>query len=324
MARSERVMVISLQKSGTHLIQQVMIALGYGMYGSSRIAPEMRPTFDRTQRLAIARQVLDDDDYITLAQSDDPVEFEHKTNAAWGELGWYWQKRLGVPIFNRYGNAHQEWIGEISKKRRLDHARFADTPRNVCWILHDLELRIVDGDFLDEWSRTNEPKIILNYRDPRDVILSFVNYLSNETGRGFGVFHEFKVFSKILSGMGSLDEKLSYALRDRSFPGHGDLERAYWMVRHPNVCKVSFEELVGPAGGGSSECQHSAIERIMNHLSIPVSKDEVVRVSDAAYNRRAFTFYKGQCASWKSVYRRQHLDLFKSEFGDILSYYGYT
>jgi hypothetical protein len=41
--KSERVIVVSLMKSGTHLIQELMIALGYGIYGQSRIPAEARP-----------------------------------------------------------------------------------------------------------------------------------------------------------------------------------------------------------------------------------------------------------------------------------------
>ena len=41
--KEERVILISLQKSGTHLIQELMVHLGYGMWGESKITPEIEP-----------------------------------------------------------------------------------------------------------------------------------------------------------------------------------------------------------------------------------------------------------------------------------------
>ena len=54
---AERIMIVSLMKSGTHLIQELIVALGYKVYGSSRIPPEIRPVFDRDARLKIAEMV---------------------------------------------------------------------------------------------------------------------------------------------------------------------------------------------------------------------------------------------------------------------------
>ena len=321
MKRAERVLIISMQKSGTHLIQELMTALDYRIYGAARIAPEVSPVFDDEQRSAIARLVMNKDEYEALNEHGNADRFLELTDAAWESLAWTWQKRLGVPLVNRYGQEQMDFIERAPHHHQISSTRFVETPPNICWIFHELDSNKVDGKFLEEWSETGEPRIIFNYRDPRDVMLSFVNYLSGKTGRGFGNFSEFKVFSRILQSKDSLKEKLSYALRDRSFPGHGDLERAMWMLHHPKVCKVSFEELVGPSGGGTYQAQYTVIERILKHLGIAGNPEEF---GNRIFNQNAFTFMKGQIGGWQDVYTSEHMYLFEKAFGDILEQYGYA
>jgi hypothetical protein len=321
---AQRVIVVSLQKSGTHLIERIMRSLGYQTHGSAiRVEPGMEPILDREDRVGIASQILNPAELAKLCETNDSEEFTRTTDEAWERLAWFWERRFGMPIAKRYGRARQEWIDNVYCATMMQNVRFSGTPAGLCWFVHELDIGLVDGEFLGEWASFEEPRIILNYRDPHDVMLSFVNYLSGKTGRGFGNFHEYKVFGRILSGIESFDERLSYALRDPSFPGHGEMERAYWLYRHSNVCKVSFEELVGPLGGGSIERQWGAIQRILRHLSIPVT-EELVRTSAAAgYSRDAFTFYRGRIGAWRDAFKDEHLRIFDRKFGEISRLFGY-
>jgi hypothetical protein len=198
--------------------------------------------------------------------------------------------------------------------------RFCETPRNICWIYHQFDVKTVDGLFLREWSENQRPKIILNIRDPRDVMVSFVNYLCGHTGRGFGNFAIYQVMSRTLSKFDSFEDKLTYALEDINFPGHGDLRDLYWLFQHPDVCTVRFEELVGPKGGALREQQVNAIQRILTHLSI---SDDPEELAEKVYNPSAFTFHKGKTGSWRKYYTPRHLDLCEKRFGEILDLYGY-
>lgn len=91
-----------------------------------------------------------------------------------------------MPLENRYGVGlvNSELVAQA--RSRSIESRFADTPENVCWILPELDIKKIDGNFIQEWADTGEPRIIFLYRDPRGVILSMVNFLPGKTAAGFG------------------------------------------------------------------------------------------------------------------------------------------
>lgn len=315
--RAQRVIVVSLMKSGTHLLQDLMARLGYGIYGESHISPDARPRFDIKTRAEIARLVYRDD----MLLETDRDRFMTETDLAWSALGWAWQLRLGMNLANHYGMdlSHSDLVQETL--RRTLATPFSETPGNLCWILPGLKLRTTDGAFLREWDAAGEPKIILNYRDPRDVTLSMVNFLAGKTPQGYGAFSDFTIYNKILRSMEITEERLTYALTDPSFPGVSDFEDALWLLRHPGVCKVSFEELVGPEGGGSTEDQIRALSRITNFLGADAPIDELAA---SLFNRDSFTFYKGQIGTWRTSFTAEHREIVQHRFGQIMSAYGYA
>lgn len=317
---AERVILVSLMKSGTHLVQELMVALGYGMYGQARIAPQIAPRLDTGTRLRMARLVHGDEAAAALADKGEPL-FTEATDQAWEALAWSWQLRFGMPLVTWYGleTINTDLVEEA--RRHSAGSDFAQTPPGVCWVFNEFDIKKIDGHFLREWADTGEPRILFNYRDPRDMLLSMVNFLAGRTGKGFSNFHDFHVFSAILKAKASAEEQLTYALTDPSFPCHGDLERAYWLLQHPNVCAISFEEMVGPRGGGSAEARDAAIGRVTKFLGADgVTPQDV---SDRLYNTESFSFYKGQIGSWREAFTPEHQRLADRCFGDALSLYGY-
>ncbi len=316
---AERVIVVSLMKSGTHLIQELMIALGYGIYGQSRIPPEIRPKLDSATRKRTIRMVYGEEAATTL-EAGNEASLGNASDRAWDTLGWVWQMKFGMPLVNRYGSelvddsmVRQAWQRTIS-------TNFSETPAGVCWILPEFDIRRIDGRFLQEWSQTGEPRIIFNYRDPRDVALSMVNFLSGKTAAGFGNFSEFKAFGRILESMRTMDERLTYSLTDPSFPGYADFEKELWLLRHPDVCKVSFEEMVGARGGGSAEQQCKTVQRVADFLDIDIDPGSV---AERLFREDAFSFFKGQIGSWRKAFTSEHESLFHNRFGHVLEAYGY-
>ena len=317
--RAERVIVISLVKSGTHLIQELMVALGYGMYGHSRITDDIRPKLDQDARWRIARMIYDEPALKLLGETSEE-SFKQATDKAWDAYAMAWQMKFGMPLVNRYG-------AELPNAELIERARlrtvssdFADTPPGVCWIFIEFDVKRIDGRFLREWAQTGQPRIIFNYRDPRDIILSMINFLTGKTGRGIGNFSEFGIFSQILDSMPSLEQQLTYALSDPSFPSQGDLGRMFWLLNHPNVCKVSFEELVGPQGGGIADAQRQAVTRVVEFLGVQTDLENVL---PRLYNRNSFSFFKGQTQAWRDVFTPYHRSLAEKRFGELLPLYGY-
>lgn len=317
--RTERVLIVSLMKSGTHLIQELMVALGYGIVGQSRITPDIRPVLDEETKDRMARLVYEEDEYGKFRAEGSEV-LAAAGDAAWDALSWAWQARLGLPLVNRYGLAmtNQGLIEQAI--RRTSTSTFAETPAGVCWIIPELDIKKMDGRFMREWIDTGSPKILLMYRDPRDVILSMVNFLSGATKQGYGNFAEFAVFNRILNSKPDLAAKLTYALTDRTFPVNGDHERALWLLNHPDVCKVSFEEMVGARGGGSDDAQRAAIQRVLEFLG---SDGDPEALAGKLFRTDAFSFFKGQIGAWREAFTADHDALIADRLAEVIRLYSY-
>jgi hypothetical protein len=320
MNRAPRAMVISFQKSGTHLMQELMLELGYKMVGVPRPGPRTVPDFDDEQRKAIAALVLSKLDYDELVESQGTEVFADRTHEAWGALLWHWQRRLGQQVVNRYGQTRIDFADAITTNPYLPYTRFADTPPGLCWMFHELDIHRVDGSFLSEWVDTGTPPLVLNYRDPRDTVISMINFLEGRTREGYGNFYEADIFSTILASKPTWEEKIDYALRDPSFLGRDQFEKALWLLNHPKVCKVRYEDLVGPQGGGSRERQIDAVSRVLRHIG---SDRDAEAVADRVYNPDSWSFYKGRSGGWQERFTPRNLARFTEQFGDILEQYGY-
>ena len=319
--QAQRVVIVSLMKSGTHLLQELMVALGYKMYGAGvRLRPEILPVLDDETRWRIARLAYDKQALSEL-ETADPEEFTEATDRAWDALGWSWHIRLAQPLVTWYSREMVDsgFIEQVH--RRTVGSDFADTPAGVCWVVNQFDIRRLDGHFLREWSQTGEPKIIFNYRDPRDVLLSMVNFLSDKTGKGFSNYNDFLVFSRILKSKASLEEQLAYALTDPSFPAQRDLAHMIWLLNHPDVCKTSFEELVGPRGGGTAQVQARALNRVFEFLG--VSSTEPDDIAGGLFNPDVFSFYRGQIGGWREAFTPELERLAEDRLGDLLQFYGY-
>jgi hypothetical protein len=319
---AKRVILISMMKSGTHLINELMLALGYRMYGHVRITDENRPVLDWDARWRMARLVYDEET-VTSLKAQPEQAFNYATDQAWSALAWSWQARFGIPLTTLY-SAELVDTGLVNQaQRRTADSSFADTPAGICWTFHEFDIKRIDGKFLREWAETGEPRIIFNYRDPRDTLISMVNYLCGQTKQGLSNYNNLPVFSRILLAKADLQERLAYALTDDSFPCQaGDFRRMLWLRHHPDVCKTTFEDLVGPNGGGSTDAQLLTTRRVMDFLQITDrSPEDVVQ---KLFNRSAFSFYRGQIGAWRDVITEDNQRLAESRFGEILSMYGYA
>ena len=320
-ARAQRVLIVSLMKSGTHILQELMVALGYGMTGSGvRLTPEILPEFSKEDRSRIARLGYEEEALAALETSSEE-QFTQATDRAWEALVLSWERRLAQPLASWYTQASLETGFAAEVHRRATGSAFAATPPGVCWVINQLDLKQVDGQFLREWSETGEPRIIFNYRDPRDMLLSFVNFLCGKTGRGFSNYNDLLPISAILNSKATLEERLAYALADRSFPSLDDHRRMLWLLHHPHVCKTSFEELIGPRGGGSAETQAGALVRVFDFLGITGTRPE--DVAGRLFNPEVFSFYRGQIGAWREAFTPALERLASDRFGEVLQAYGY-
>lgn len=319
---AKRVILISMMKSGTHLLNELMLALGYGMYGHVRVQPNARPRLDKDVRWRMASMVYDEET-ISILKSRAEAEFNDATDRAWEALAWTWQLRFGLPLATLYSRELIDTGLVREAYRRSAGSSFAETPPGVCWTFHEFDLKKIDGSFLREWAETGEPRIVFNYRDPRDLILSLINFLCGQTSQGLSSFNNLPVFSDILLAKSSLEEKITYALTDESFPCQvSDFKRLLWLLHHPGVCKVSFEELVGPGGGGSAESQLNATARLLDFLGASSRSPE--DLAGSLFNPHAFSFFRGQIGTWRDAFTDANRRLAEERFGEVLTLYGYA
>src|SRR3984957_20560684 len=284
--------MVSLAKSGTHLLQELMLALGYKMFGSGvRLTPQTVPVLDLQTRWRIARMVYDKE---TVSDLDDldTERFTAATDRAWDALGWSWHIRLAQPLATWYTLELVDTGFVAQAHKRVEGTDFADTPANVCWAFSQFDITQLDGHFLHEWSETGEPKILFNYRDPRDVTLSAVNFLADKSGKGFSAYNGSRVFSEILQSKETLEEQLTYALTDPSFPVQGAYHQLLWLLNHPHMCDSSVAELVRPRGRCASAAREPPSTRSIQSLASTYAKPQ--DVAGKLFNRASFSFFKGQ------------------------------
>lgn len=310
-------LAFSVRKSGTHLLREAIAAFGYTLYGG--VAPEtsQQPLVGREVAWRIVQMVY------TPAEIEALTTGEVATRAVRMAVGAYleaWWVRLGVR--GSAPSANPDAPAELVARVLASPATrdFADTPPGVCWFLHQLDPDRMDQAFLRPWAETGQPRLIYLYRDPRDVLLSMVNYLARRAPDRLGTFGDQQVYAGILQSVPTLDERLTLALTDPCFPGTADFARGLWLLRHPQVLAVSFEDLVGPRGGGSAEAQAAALARLADFLGV---RADLPAVASRLYNPAARTFHRGRVGGWEDHFSSRHRTLFRDRHGAIAELYGY-
>jgi hypothetical protein len=161
-------------------------------------------------------------------------------------------------------------------------------------------------------------KVLLVVRDPRDVAVSKVKYITevNLTHPSHDYF----------ASLPNDDERLLAAIngvKDRE-TAIGEVFRMFqgWIGQR-NVLMVRFEDLIGERGGGSHEAQQRCIKSITAHLDITLSDEVIVRIADGAFSIKSPTFRKGRLGEWKSQFKSAHLKAFKESSKLISDKFGY-
>jgi hypothetical protein len=307
----DRVIVISPRKSGTHLIQRLLVNLGYGTWGDLGVPATDLPRFSIRERIKLARLVLPDDEYSALDVRGNRAEFIEKTNLAWEKMAASWAERLGQAAVP----------GLPGVRPGLWRSAFSDTPAHVSWFFHSLDISRIDPGFLTEWRATGQPAFILNLRDPRDALVSMANFLASPRTGEIVKSAEGPIFFPSYSAVPDLQDRIDMILTDPCVPLFQDYDRAVSFFRHPDVCKVSFEELVGPEGGGDRTLQLQAIIRVAEFLEVGVS--DMASLAARLYDRHSFTFHRGQSGVWRTAFNDSHKVLFDDKHGSLLSTLGY-
>lgn len=294
--RAVRPILVSLAKSGTHLVCGLLMELGYDVVGPGgrRATPKERAVVARyAQRLGgnVAKLAGYDQMHLSLVPHAIMLMLRSK-------LQRYKKPGKQAPFFS----ADLERVSE-----------------NFCICLHSLPLDKLDGPFFANWSNTNEPKIIFNYRDPRAIVSSYTRFLMEGYDRMAPIPDQY-AHAAILHSMDNPHDRLMHAICDTTFPFWNSLRESTWLFLHPQILNVSYEELVGLQGGGDERAQLLAVMRLM--LRLNVGGDPQV-IAEKAYKSEAWTFNKGRIDTWRDEFTAEHLNALKNRLGDVMALYGY-
>jgi sulfotransferase 6B1 len=242
---------ISFPKSGTHLLDQILL-------GFSRVAPFSR-------RL-----------HSFYAQYD-------------GDTG---RKRADV-----------ETVAWLQSLRPLDvaSAHLFSTPEAV--------QRVLTPDFV--------PYFI--FRDPRDVVVSHVFYVTDmEPSHVHHVHYQ---------SLPDFDARLKTSIQGISdlpveFPNIAGRFAPYlgWLDR-PGILTLHFEQLILD--------RMTALNRIVNHLltraPLEAHREVILEALETSINpQKSPTFRSGKTGEWKKYFKDEHKAIFKEVAGDLLVKLGYV
>ena len=167
----------------------------------------------------------------------------------------------------------------------------------------------------------SEMKSVLILRDPRDVVISHVNYVvQNPRHRLRDKYMPLSEAERIMLTIRGFPQSepdgpllLSIGDRFRLFSG--------WL-NEPTTYVTYFEKLVGPQGGGTAEAQRTELERIARHLGIWHSEKQLLTVAEQLFGGTN-TFRKGTVGGWQTHFHDQHRQAFKDVAGQLLLDLGY-
>jgi hypothetical protein len=147
------------------------------------------------------------------------------------------------------------------------------------------------------------------YRHPYDVLLSEANWYSIINVKGYlAGLSPNAVVARLAN-----DPWLFGSLRDR-------IAKFVAWLNFPNVIPISYEELVGPRGGGSARRQRALIWSMQLKLQVAGAPDVI---ADKIYNPRSATFRVGQAGAYRSLLpaeARQELALLPTDYLDVFGY----
>jgi len=300
-------LLVSIPKGGTHMTLKLYGRAGYLQVGWG----EIEPSAGRIPRDELRRGILQNPPVAAIV---DRFRSLRPEKILW-LLAHHARCEIGDPQSpNR--EIDPALLGAWSEVRKLgDRTLFV--PRFVV-STHVFPWAAASRPFLAGWGETGVPAIVYNYRDPRAQIVSMIKFLvDSDHVAGNPIV---QVYRPILQQLGTMDRMLSFAISDPAFPFRDAYRQNRWMLYHPNVLKLRFEDLVGEEGGGSRESQREAVERWAAFLAVDVPAEQLC---DGLFGDTK-TFNKGTVDAWREAFKEHHLRAFEREFGDVLADYGYA
>jgi sulfotransferase 6B1 len=220
-----------------------------------------------------------------------------------------------APFSKRLHSFYAEYEGESGRKRTpeqaltwLDALRPLDVASAHLFALPAVLTRVTTSAYVSYFI----------FRDPRDVVVSHVFYVTEMEKRH--VHHEY------YQSLPDFNARLKVSILGRpdaniEFPNIAERFTPYlgWLDR-PEVLAIHFEDLILNRPG--------ALDRILEHLLLrvllPASREQVLEAMESSINPgRSPTFRSGKTGEWKKYFTPAHKKIFKDVAGDMLVRLGY-
>lgn len=268
MATSPNIIVNSLPKSGTHLLDKAVKILGGGSHEEARSI--LRRATDRFGVTA-------------------PANFERHGAGRWGRFRGYGlsetptrKRTIPVGVFTPFYIGPRTFASWV-RNRPLSRFSKAHLPYNP------ETQKVLEA--------TNTRCVVI-LRDPRAVAASMIPYVLD--ARSWD--HFLRPFFEELSE----DERVDFVINGgyADPPGYHvqSLNDAFESVinweQHSGSLLVRFEDLVGPEGGGNQEAQNRVFSELAAHLGVVMTQDHRARFQDV-FDRSSPTFRGGRINGWR-------------------------
>ena len=223
-----------------------------------------------------------------------------------------------APFSRRLHSFYAEYESESGRKRSpeqalawLDSLRPGDITSAHLFARDEAVKRVCTPDFI--------PYFI--FRDPRDVVVSHVFYVTDMEARH--VHHDYyqslpdfdtRLQVSILGRLDSLEPDVEFPdITTRFAPYLGWLD-------HDEVLSIHFEDLIND--------RPSALTCIMDHFLVRVPlqtpRQLIFESLESSINpSRSPTFRSGKTGEWKKYFTQEHKKIFKDVAGDLLVKLGY-
>jgi Sulfotransferase domain len=160
-------------------------------------------------------------------------------------------------------------------------------------------------------------KIIFIVRDPRDQLVSVVNWLREGQWGWMPV-----------SKMTNIDQQIEELIYGNLYGQrcvdiyYLSYERRVKRIPSKSIFTIRFENLVGEEGGGSREKQQEEVLNLATFLNISLTDYEIDSIAANVYGGTT-TFRTGQIGTWPDYFTERNKNLFKTLYNSHLIRLGY-
>jgi hypothetical protein len=295
-----RIVANSIPKSGTHLLDRLLVLLGFRLVDLGGLRPNLAKSDERFPMVNGRLKRL-----MGLRKPEDVMG-----------IGPHLVEGGRFPPARKFmrGRGEKVTVGVVSPQRisrRWLARRLSRVPDGSFVTAHCIYSPELGGLFHEGGMR-----VVCILRDPRDVAVSQMHYLKQLKNH---FAHEEYM------ALPSDHERLLVSIRGGELGGRRlqSLAERYGRFlgweRDGGAVMVRFEDLVGRGGGGSAEAQRLAVERVARHLGVKATKG-VVEEGLFGVGR---TFRKGQIGAWREEFSAEHERAVKDVLGSLLIELGY-